>query len=163
MQGQSDSVVLLECNLDDMTGEDLGGVLDCLLDAGALDAWFTPIYMKKNRPAVLLSVLCRVEQRAEMTGLLLQDTTTLGVRWRQMRREIAARQIVSIETAWGHVRCKLKILDGIVVSLKAEYDDCASLAKEAAVGPRGMRSTIQSIRDATVAAARHLLGQPPPT
>ena len=129
-QQGDDRVVLLECNLDDMTGEELGFALERILGEGALDAWFTPIYMKKNRPATILSVLCRPEEAATLRRLLLRETTTLGVRWRAMERMVAGRNVIQVKTAWGNVRCKLKVLDGEVVRVKPEFDDCARLARE---------------------------------
>lgn len=125
-----DQVVQLECNLDDMTGEELGFVLERVLAAGALDAWFTPISMKKSRPAVLLGVLCRPEEAARLRELLLAETTTLGVRWQVMERQIAARREDVVHTPWGAVRCKIKIVRGVEISVKPEYEDCARLARE---------------------------------
>lgn len=125
-----DEVLLLECNLDDMTAEALGFVLERLLSAGALDAWFTPITMKKSRPGTLLSVLCKPEEGLALRELLLRETTTLGVRWQRLQREVAARQMDQVSTPWGVVRRKLKILDGQVVSIKPEFEDCARLARE---------------------------------
>jgi uncharacterized protein (DUF111 family) len=125
-----EQVVQLECNLDDMSGEELGHALERLLEAGALDAWFTPIQMKKNRPAVLLSVLCMPESAERLRQVLLTHTSTLGVRWRAMEREIAGREVREVATPWGRVRCKLKLLGGQVVSVKPEYEDCADLARK---------------------------------
>ena len=124
------SVTLLECNLDDMTGEALGYALEQLLDAGALDAWFTPIMMKKGRPAVLLSALCRLEDTDRLIELLLRETSTLGVRRRVVERVIADRETVRVETPWGSVRCKVKRLEGVTISIKPEHDDCARIARE---------------------------------
>lgn len=129
----SDCVILLECNLDDMTGEALGYALEKLLEAGALDAWFTPIYMKKNRPAVLLSVLCTSSMANELTRLLLEHTSTLGVRWCEMERTKAQRVMDTVQTPWGPVRRKVKMLGTQVVSAKPEYEDCARIAREAGV------------------------------
>ncbi len=123
-------VVLLECNLDDMTGEALAYALERLLDAGALDAWFTPITMKKGRPGVLFSVLCRPEEAPALRAMVLRETTTLGVRWRPMEREVAERSADRVDTPWGPVRRKLKRLAGRVVSVKPEFEDCARLARE---------------------------------
>ncbi|OGO06139.1 MAG: hypothetical protein A2Y73_05280 [Chloroflexi bacterium RBG_13_56_8] len=123
-------MLLLECNLDDMTGEALGYALEQVLAAGALDAWFTPIYMKKNRPAYIFSVLCLPEDRQALCELLLRETTTLGVRWQAMQREIAQRRSDQVRTPWGTIRRKIKILHGQVVSIKPEYEDCARLARE---------------------------------
>jgi len=122
-------VLLLECNVDDMSGEALAYALERLLEAGALDAWFTPIYAKKNRPAVLLSVLCRLQDGASITERLLTETTTLGVRTRQVDRVICERQSLTTQTPWGAVRCKVKLLAGRALSVKPEYEDCARLAR----------------------------------
>lgn len=128
--GLHDEVVLLECNLDDMTGEALGFVMEKLMESGALDVWFTPIYMKKNRPGTMLSALCRSDDAPKLRACLLRETTTLGVRYRLLDREIAERRSDEVRTPWGKVRRKLKILDGCVVSIKPEYEDCACLARE---------------------------------
>jgi uncharacterized protein (DUF111 family) len=126
----SDEVHLLECNLDDMTAEGMAFAMDRLLAAGALDVWFTPIYMKKNRPGTMLSVLCRPGEGPALRDLLLQETSTLGVRWQSLRRQIVERQMDEVMTPWGLVKRKLKLLHGHVVSAKPEYDDCARLARE---------------------------------
>jgi hypothetical protein len=125
-----DEVALLECNIDDMTAEALGYALEQLLAAGALDAWFTPIFMKKNRPATQLAALCRMEDAPALRALLLRETTTLGVRWRTMQREVATRRTEEVTTPWGTVRIKCKLLEGRVVSIKPEHEDCARLARE---------------------------------
>jgi len=123
-------IVQIECNLDDMTGEELGFFLQQVLEAGALDAWYVPIYAKKNRPAVILSVLCRPEQAAALQQMILRNTSTLGVRWQILQREIAKREVLVVETPWGPVRCKVKRLGQEILSVKAEYEDCAQLARE---------------------------------
>jgi len=129
-QPNSDRVALLECNLDDMTGEAQGYALEQALAQGALDAWCAPIYMKKGRPGSLLSILCREEDAARLRLWLLRETTTLGVRWRIIDRELAQRTSDQVHTPWGSVRRKLKLLDGVVIAIKPEYDDCARLARE---------------------------------
>jgi hypothetical protein len=146
----TDEVVVLECNLDDMTPEALGYAMERLLEAGALDAWFTPIQMKKNRPATLVSVLCRPADADLLRRLLLEHTTTLGVRYTVWQREIAERQSVTVETPWGSVRCKVKLLDGQRVGAKPEYDDCARLAREAGVP---LQSVLDAARGALDAGA----------
>ncbi len=125
--------LLLECNLDDMTGEALGYVLEHLLESGALDAWYTPIYAKKNRPAVVLSVLARMEDSDTMTRTILTETTTLGVRTRTVERVVCERETVIAETRWGGVPCKVKRLDGQLLGIKPEYEDCARIAREHAL------------------------------
>jgi uncharacterized protein (TIGR00299 family) protein len=126
-------IVHLACNLDDATGETLGYVMDRLLAAGALDVWFTPIQMKKNRPATQVSVLARPEDADAMASLLLRETPTLGVRRQALPRYCAERQMQQVETPWGSVRVKVKILEGRIVAASPEYDDCARLAAEAGV------------------------------
>jgi len=126
---QCEDVVLLTCNIDDMTGEELGHVLEAMLREGALDAWHTPIVMKKSRPAVVFSVLARPEDAASLRDRLLLHTSTLGVRWQTWQRIVCQRRTVTVSTPWGEVHCKLKLIKGRVVAAKAEYDDCASVAE----------------------------------
>jgi uncharacterized protein (TIGR00299 family) protein len=126
-------IVQLACNLDDATGEALGYVMDRLLAGGALDVWFTPIQMKKNRPATQVSVLARPEDADALASLLLRETPTLGVRRQSFPRYCAERQMRQVETPWGSVRVKVKILEGKIAAASPEYDDCARLAAEAGV------------------------------
>lgn len=133
MDYEQDEVVELACNLDNATGELLGYVLERLMAEGALDAWFAPIQMKKNRPAVLLAVLAPVERADALSELLLRETPTLGVRRQVVTRQKAGREMRTVETVWGPVRAKAKLLQGVVVSISPEYDDCARLAREADV------------------------------
>jgi uncharacterized protein (TIGR00299 family) protein len=145
-----DEVVLLECNLDDTTGEALGYVQGRLLDAGALDAWFTPIYMKKSRPAVLLSALCAPAEAEALADLILQETSTLGVRRRHMGRYCAGRSLETVVTPWGEVRVKVKRLGGEVLGAAPEYEDCARLARDAGVPWRDVYAAAERAwRDAT--------------
>jgi uncharacterized protein (DUF111 family) len=141
-------VLLLDCNLDDMSGEALGYALERLLEAGALDAWFTPIYAKKNRPAVILSVLCRLTDGDAMSRLVLSETSTLGVRTRAVNRLICERETVIAETPWGAVRCKVKRLDGRTLGIKPEYEDCARIAREHALS---LETVVGAARQAALA------------
>jgi uncharacterized protein (TIGR00299 family) protein len=129
----SEYVVELACNLDDATGETLGYAMDRLLAAGALDVWFTPIQMKKNRPAILLSVLARPEDADALAALVLRETPTLGVRRQVVSRYKAGREVRPVKTPWGTVGVKVKLLAGQVVAVSPEYDDCARLAASAGV------------------------------
>jgi uncharacterized protein (TIGR00299 family) protein len=143
----SDAVIQLECNLDDSTGQDLGYAMERLLAAGALDVWFTPIQMKKNRPAVLLSVLARPEDAAGIAGIVLSETSTLGVRMSPpISRLVCGRTVREVSTPWGTVRIKEKRIDGELVSSSPEYEDCARIARE-----RGI--PISRVRNAARAAA----------
>lgn len=130
---ERDVAVLMACNLDDTTGEALGYALERLLAAGALDVWLTPIQMKKNRPAVTLSVLASPEQAGELAALLLSETTTLGVRQSVVDRFKAGRKSIDVETPYGPVQAKIKCLAGRAVAATPEYDDCAALAREQGV------------------------------
>jgi hypothetical protein len=152
-QGQ-EKVVWLACNLDDATGEMLGYVQERLLAAGALDAWFTPIQMKKSRPATQLSVLARPEDAGRLADLLLRETPTLGVRHQALGRTTAGREVRQVETPWGKVRVKLKYLAGQVVAASPEHDDCARLAAAAGL-PLGQ------VADAARQAAAPLLATVP--
>lgn len=120
-----DEVAELQCNLDDMTGEDIGFATERLLEAGALDVWTAPIYMKKNRPAVLLTCLCPAHRADEFTELMLRHTTTLGVRRRDcgrtmLHRTVEQRDGIRVKTAHG----------GGITKEKAEFDDLAALARQ---------------------------------
>jgi uncharacterized protein (TIGR00299 family) protein len=125
-----DEAAVLACNLDDATGEVLGHTMTRLLAAGALDVWFSPIQMKKNRPATQLSVLCRPEDTHVLTDLLLRETPTLGVRHQTLWRSKATREIRPVETPWGTVQMKVKYLGGETISASPEYADCVRLADE---------------------------------
>lgn len=124
-----DEVSLIEANLDDMTPEALGYAMERLFAAGALDVYFQPLQMKKNRPGVLLGVLARPPQTAELAQLVLAETTTLGVRISRRERLLAARETAVLQTALGPLKVKVKQLgDRRLVS--PEYDDAARLARE---------------------------------
>ena len=133
--GAQDSVAELACNLDDMTPEELGFATERLLEAGALDVFTTAVGMKKNRPGVLLTVLCREEQRHEMTRLLFLHTTTLGVRESVCKRYILDRATETAESAYGPVRIKTASGWGVTRE-KAEYEDLAGIARETGVSLR---------------------------
>ena len=121
-------LALLETNIDDMGGEQFGYVQERLLDSGALDVWMTPIQMKKNRPAVLLSILVKEADADIAAKIVLRETSTLGVRRRSVERYTADREIVEVETSLGTARVKIKRVDGEVVGVAPEYDDCRLLA-----------------------------------
>ncbi len=123
-------VSVLETNIDDMAAEAFGHVMGRLFKSGALDVFLTPIQMKKDRPATMLSVIARVEDEPRLARLLLEETTTLGVRVQTFRRYEAERRRETVETVYGEIPVKLKILDGEVVMASPEYDVCAHLADE---------------------------------
>ena len=127
---QQGEVVLLETNLDDVSGLVLGYTQERLFAIGALDVWNTPILMKKNRPATLLSVLVRKDKEREATEVILRETPTLGIRTRPVDRYVAGRQMVTIETKMGPINVKVKLLDGKAISAAPEPDEVRRIALE---------------------------------
>lgn len=122
-------ILELRCNIDDMTGEALGFAQERLLEAGALDVFTTAIGMKKCRPGILLTVLCRESDREKLVQCLFRYTTTLGIRETLCQRHTLTRHVEQVETPWGQVRKKISTGQGIYRE-KYEYDDLARLAKE---------------------------------
>lgn len=122
-------VSMLSCNIDDMTGEELGYAVRRLLDDGALDVWTTPVYMKKNRPAYMLTCLCRKENEEETAKLIFKYTTTLGVRVSECSRYCLDREVYTRETSVGSVRVKKSSGYGVVRE-KIEYEDLARISVE---------------------------------
>ena len=127
---QQGEVVLLETNLDDVSGLVLGYTQERLFAIGALDVWNTPILMKKNRPATLLSVLVLKDKEREATEVILRETPTLGIRTRPVDRYVAGRQMVTIETKMGPISVKVKLLDGKAISAAPEPDEVRRIALE---------------------------------
>jgi uncharacterized protein (DUF111 family) len=121
--------VLLETNVDDMTGEMLGYVLEKLLAGGAADAWLTPVQMKKGRPGVVLSVICGEAQEEALARLLLRETSTLGVRVRPVHRWEAEREVVEFESSLGPAAAKVKRLPDEPPRVAPEYEACKQLAE----------------------------------
>jgi hypothetical protein len=122
--------VEIETNIDDMNPQFFGYVMSRLFEAGALDVYFTPVMMKKNRPATKLSVIAHAADEQKLCDLLLRETSTLGVRVQEVRRHEAERQFVTVPTRFGEVQVKLKILSGQVVQASPEYEACAALARQ---------------------------------
>ncbi len=121
-------MVVLETNIDDMPAELFGHALERLFAAGAADVWFTPIQMKKDRPATMLAVLCQPEQEAAMVAILLRETSTLGVRAREVRRYEAERARFEFQSSLGPAVVKVKRLAGEPPWVAPEYDVCRALA-----------------------------------
>ena len=124
-----DNIIILETNIDNATGEQLGYAMDQLFAAGALDVWHTPIHMKKNRPATLLSALGPAELETQLAEAILRHTPTLGVRVRPVGRYVAHRDTITVQTQYGPIRLKRKYLSGQIVSISPEHDDLAKAAE----------------------------------
>ena len=125
---EADTVRVIQANIDDMTGEALGWLMDHLLAAGALDVSFSPLVMKKSRPGTLVTVLAAPEVADALVGDLLRSSTTLGVRTSGWQRRIAGRRVERIATPLGEAGVKLKLLGSQVVAVSAEYEDARALA-----------------------------------
>ena len=121
-------MLLLETNIDDLSPQILGFVMERAFELGALDCWFTPIQMKKNRPATLVSILCNEEKREVLSELLFTETTTLGIRVCAIERNCLPREIVKVETEFGEVAVKIARYNGKIVNAKPEYEQIREIA-----------------------------------
>ncbi len=125
----SHTVVVIEAEIDDMNPQIFGVVMDKLLANGALDVFYTPIQMKKNRPGTLLSAIAPPDARERLTSTIFRETTTIGVRYREMTRECLDRETQTVTTPFGPVRIKVARRDGEVLNASPEFDDCVRLAE----------------------------------
>lgn len=128
--GEHTSVQVIETNIDDLNPQAYDMVMEKLFAAGALDVYLMPIHMKKNRPAVLLSVICAPEDSAKMADIIFEETSSIGVRISTQSRLCLARRVVTVETPYGQVRIKVAEKDGKVVNAQPEYEDCRAAAVE---------------------------------
>ncbi|MFZ1007767.1 MAG: nickel pincer cofactor biosynthesis protein LarC [Candidatus Sulfotelmatobacter sp.] len=126
----SETITVLEANLDDLSPQVFGYVMDRLFEEGALDAFAMPVQMKKNRPGTLLTVLCKPEDAGNLTHIIFTETTTLGVRRRDEMRQTLARRWERVDTAWGEVRIKIASMNGTVTNYAPEYEDCRRIAAD---------------------------------
>jgi uncharacterized protein (TIGR00299 family) protein len=125
-----ETITVIEANIDDLNPQVFGYVMERLLEDGALDAFGMPVQMKKNRPGMLLTVLCRNADASKLTDLIFTETTTLGVRQREEKRRTLAREWVTVATRWGHVRLKVASMNGAITNYAPEYEDCRRIASE---------------------------------
>jgi uncharacterized protein (DUF111 family) len=121
---------VIETNIDDMPPEQLAYAQEALMAAGAADVWFTPIQMKKNRPAVMLCVLCHEGAESALIDIVLRETTTLGVRVREVSRYEAERELFQFESSLGPATVKLKRLPGEPPRISPEFEVCRALAQQ---------------------------------
>lgn len=125
----TESLVLLETNIDDLNPQIYDYVSRRLFDAGALDVWITPVQMKKQRPGVLFSILCEIQKSEDLTSILFEEGVTLGVRRSTIERMSLPREIVTVRTRYGKVRVKIARFRGRIVRVSPEYDDCSNIAE----------------------------------
>jgi hypothetical protein len=133
MKSADERLWMIETNMDDISPQILGHVMERAFDLGALDCYFTSVQMKKNRPGVLLTILCREEQRATLSELLFSETTTLGIRAYEVERRALERRIVTVETQYGPIDVKVAQLNGHIIKEMPEYEQCRQAAREANV------------------------------
>ena len=128
--GYDEEIVVIEANLDDMNPQIYGYFLEKALAAGALDVYTTPVQMKKNRPGTLLTVLCKPQDTNALMSLIFAETTTFGARTYRAQRRVLPREWVSVATEYGDVRIKVSRVNGRILHVAPEYDDCRKLAVE---------------------------------
>lgn len=134
LSGREDGQCLvLEANIDDQSPELYGYVMDRLFAAGALDVWLTPIFMKKNRPATKLSVLIPADCRTKAVDIVLQETTSIGMRIYPVSRSMASREFMVISLPWGEVKVKISSHQGKICNVAPEYEDCRKIAEATGV------------------------------
>lgn len=124
----TERVSILETNIDDLSPQVLGHFMDRALESGALDCWFTPIQMKKNRPATKVSVLCRAQDESRLLELLYRETSTIGVRIQRMERHSLERSSGSVTTEYGEISVKTSYIDGEAVNSQPEFDEIKAAA-----------------------------------
>jgi uncharacterized protein (TIGR00299 family) protein len=127
------TVAVIECEIDDMNPQLFGPLMDRLFAAGALDVFYAPVQMKKNRPGTLVTVMVPPALREPVVGLLFAETTTIGVRHQEVARECLAREVRTLDTTLGPIRFKVAMRDGRVLNAAPEFDDCARIAAERGV------------------------------
>jgi uncharacterized protein (TIGR00299 family) protein len=150
--GQVETILVLESNLDDLSPQVFGYVMDRLLEAGALDVFATPVQMKKNRPGTLLTVLAKTEETDKLAQIIFAETTTLGVRRREELRQTLARRWETVGTKWGEVRIKIASMNGSVSNYAPEYEDCRRIAEEQKIP---LKAVMMEAMDAYARSRKH--------
>jgi uncharacterized protein (TIGR00299 family) protein len=123
-------VVVIECEIDDMNPQLYGPLMDQLYAAGALEVFYSPAQMKKNRPGTMVTVLAAPDMRGKIADTLFRETTTIGVRYSDRERECLQRELRSVQTAFGPIRIKIARRGATIMNAQPEFDDCARVARE---------------------------------
>lgn len=147
-----EDLVLVETNIDDMNPEFFDYVSTILLEKGSLDVYMTPIYMKKNRPATMLSVLTGPDKLDEILSIIFRETTTLGVRVNRLERKSLAREFITVETRYGRIKVKVSKIEDQIKNITPEYEDCKEAALKEGV-------PLKDVYDEVKRAAREMLSQ----
>ena len=132
--------MVVECEIDDMNTQMFGVLMDRLYEAGAVDVFYAPVYMKKNRPGTLVTVIARPEQRKIMHQILFRETTTLGVRYLEMTREALVRFQVKVETPLGVVNFKIAKLGDEEINAAPEFSDCARISSKQGLAVKNVQA-----------------------
>jgi uncharacterized protein (DUF111 family) len=127
---QAHTVLVLECEIDDMNPQIFGVLMDQLYAAGALEVFYAAVQMKKNRPGTLMTIVARPEHREAMTDIVFRESTTIGIRYQELARECLEREMVTVATAIGPVRFKVARRDGRILNAQPEFEDLAKLSAE---------------------------------
>jgi uncharacterized protein (TIGR00299 family) protein len=149
----TETVVQVETTIDDMSPQLYEPLLERLLEGGALDAWLTPVIMKRSRPGVVLTALCEPSRVADLSRMLFEESSTIGVRWTAYQRARLAREMVRLDTVHGPVTFKVSRLDGRVVTVTPEFEEVRRLARE-----RGL--AVREVLEQARAEGRRLLPSP---
>lgn len=136
----TESVVVLECEIDDMNPQIYGVLMDRLFDAGALDVFYAPVQMKKNRPGTLVTAVAPPAARTVLRDVLFRETTTIGVRYRDMMRETLPREVVTVETTLGPIRFKIARQGSAIVNAAPEFEDCVRVAAECGLSVKDVQA-----------------------
>ena len=145
---QNGDIIVINSNIDDSSGEDLGYVLEKLMDAGALDVSYAPIFMKKNRPAYRLEVICRAETREKLSEIIFDETTTIGVRYYPVQREELTRVRTMVDTELGQIEAKQVSTTSGHTYTYPEYESMKSIASELGVSMKSVRAAFEKgLRD----------------
>ena len=145
---QNDDIIVINSNIDDSSGEDLGYVLEKLMDAGALDVSYSPIFMKKNRPAYRLEVICRAETREKLSEIIFDETTTIGVRYYAVQREELTRVRTLVDTELGQIEAKQVSTASGHTYTYPEYESMKTIASELGISMKSVRTAFEKgLRD----------------
>lgn len=151
---ESDTVTRIETNLDDISPQVLGAVMQQLLATGALDVWFTPLQMKKSRPGTMLSVLCDESSVEKIADIIFSETTAFGLRVEKIRRLKLTRRLETVTTKYGGVTVKLGFKDDRLLQIAPEFESCRTAAERTGV-------TLREVQLATMEAAWAALARKP--
>ena len=147
---EEDEVILIETNIDNMNPEFFGYASEKLLERGALDVFMTPIFMKKNRPGTLLSILITPDKLEETLSTVFEETTSLGIRLHRLERKILPRELITVDTIFGRVRVKVNQISQEIKNISPEYDDCKEIAAKQGI-------PLKKVYEEAKKAARKLL------